>query len=74
MNATFDTIHLAALYDQIQTLTTELEHLAFTKGLAPIRRVNGSFNRPHHPQVLFDMRQQVILPQTKLFRQVVQGT
>ncbi|HEY5111239.1 MAG TPA: transposase family protein [Acidimicrobiales bacterium] len=50
MTATFATIHLCALSDQIETLTTRLEHLALTKSLAPTRRVNKSFNRPLHPE------------------------
>jgi len=52
MAATFATIHLCALSDQIETLTTRLEHLALTQSLAPVRRVNKSFNRPLHPEVL----------------------
>jgi hypothetical protein len=52
MAATFATIHLCALSDQIDTLTARLEHLALTKSLAPVRRVNKSFNRPLHPEVL----------------------
>jgi hypothetical protein len=52
MTAAMTTIHLCALSDQIQTLTTRLEHLALTKNLAPTRRVNKSFNRPLHPEVL----------------------
>ncbi|MHB8379368.1 MAG: integrase catalytic domain-containing protein [Acidimicrobiales bacterium] len=52
MAATFATIHLCALSDQIETLNTRLEHLALTKSLAPVRRVNKSFNRPLHPEVL----------------------
>lgn len=52
MDAAFAGLHLAALYDQIQSLTAELEHVSLTKGLARIRRVNRSFNRPLHPEVL----------------------
>jgi hypothetical protein len=52
MTATMATIRLCALSDQIETLTTRLEHLALTKSLAPTRRVNKSFNRPLHPEVL----------------------
>lgn len=52
MAATLATIHLCALSDQIDTLTARLEHLALTKSLAPTRRVNKSFNRPLHPEVL----------------------
>ena len=52
MDATFATIHLAALCDQIQTLTAQLEHLSLTKSLAPVRRVDKSFNRPLQPEVL----------------------
>jgi hypothetical protein len=52
MNATFDSLHLCPLHDQIETLTTRLEHLALTKSLAPIRRVNKSFNRSLHPEKL----------------------
>ncbi len=51
MDAAFAGLHLAALYDQIQALTTELEHVSLTKGLAPTRRVNRTFNRPLHPEV-----------------------
>ena len=54
MNETFDAIHLAALHDQIETLTTQLEKVALTKGLAPIRRVNKAFNRPLHAEVLYE--------------------
>ena len=59
---------MASIHDQIQRLTSELEHVALTKGLAPIRRVNKAFNRPLHPEVFdeamnrlrggFDVRQQ----------------
>src|SRR5665213_119056 len=59
MAATFATIHLCALSDQIETLTTRLEHLALTKSLAPVRRVNKSFNRPLHPEVLDEATNQV---------------
>jgi hypothetical protein len=53
MNATFDALHLCALYDQIETLTTRLERLALDKTLAPTRRVNKSFNnRPFNPEKL----------------------
>jgi len=51
MDAAFAGLHLAALYDQIQALTTELEQVSLTKGLAPTRRVNRTFNRPLHPEV-----------------------
>jgi hypothetical protein len=44
----------AALHDQIETLTTQLEKVALTKGLAPIRRVNKAFNRPLHAEVLYE--------------------
>ena len=56
LKATFATIHLAAPYDQIQTLTSQLEHVSLTRGLAPIRRVNKTFNRPLHPEVLDEAR------------------
>ena len=46
METTFASIRMASIYDQIQSLTLELEHIALTKGLAPIRRVNRAFNRP----------------------------
>ena len=52
LKATFATIHLAAPYDQIETLTSQLAHISFTRGLAPIRRVNKNLNRPLHPEVL----------------------
>jgi hypothetical protein len=52
MNETFASIHLYALYDQIQTLITELEHVALTEGLASIRPVNRSFNRSIHPEFI----------------------
>ncbi len=52
MDAVFADLHLAALYDQIQNLALELEHVSLTKGLAPIRRVNKAFNKPLHPEVL----------------------
>ena len=52
MNTAFASIRMASVYDQIQSLTVELEHIALTKGLAPIRRVNRAFNRPSHPEVL----------------------
>jgi hypothetical protein len=58
MAATFATIHLCALSDQIESLTTRLEHLALTKSLAPVRRVNKSFNRPLHPEVLYEATNQ----------------
>ena len=51
MDETFATIRVASIYDQIQTLTGELEHVSLTKGLASIRRVNKAFNRPLHPEV-----------------------
>ena len=54
MHETFDAIHLAALHDQIETLTTQLEKFALAKGLAPIRRVNKSFNRSLHAEVLYE--------------------
>lgn len=54
MNETFDAIHLAALHDQIEILTTQLEKVALTKGLAPIRWVNRAFNRPLHAEVLYE--------------------
>jgi hypothetical protein len=31
---------------------SQLEHLSFTKSLAPVRRVDKSFNRPLQPEVL----------------------
>jgi hypothetical protein len=43
---------MAALHDQIQKLLAELEHYSLTMGLAPIRRVNRSFNRALHQEVL----------------------
>ncbi|HET9090703.1 MAG TPA: transposase family protein [Acidimicrobiales bacterium] len=52
MNQTFASIHVAALSDEIERLLKELEHLALTKSLAPTRRVNQTFNRPLHPEVL----------------------
>jgi hypothetical protein len=52
MDTTFAGVRMASIYDQIQSLTAELEHIALTKGLAPIRRVNRAFNRPSHPEVL----------------------
>jgi len=52
MHETFEGIHMAALHDQIQQLLSELEHHALTKGLAPIRRVNRSFNQRLHPEEL----------------------
>ncbi len=52
MAATFATIHLCSLSDQIDTLTARLEHLALTKSVAAPRRVNKSFNRSLHPEVL----------------------
>ena len=51
MNATFAGVHMASIHDQIQRLSSELEHVALTKGLAPIRRVNKAFNRSLHPEV-----------------------
>jgi len=58
MDAAFATVHLAALYDQIQSLLEELEHLALTKSLAPVRRVHKAFNRPLHPEVLAEAMKQ----------------
>ena len=52
METTFVSIRMALVYDQIPSLTAELEHVALTKGLAPIRRVNRAFNRPSNPEVL----------------------
>ena len=52
MDTTFATIRMASISDQIQGLIAELEHIALTKGLAPIRRVNKAFNRSFHPEVL----------------------
>ena len=52
LKATFATIHRAAPCDQIQTLTSQLAHISFTRGLAPIRRFNKNLNRPLHPEVL----------------------
>jgi hypothetical protein len=52
METTFAGVRMASIYDQIQSLTAELEHIALTKGLAPIRRVNRAFNPPSHPEVL----------------------
>ena len=52
MDATFKDLHLCSLYDEIQTLTAQLEHLALTKTLTPTRRVNKSFSRSLHPEVL----------------------
>jgi hypothetical protein len=52
MNAAFAAIHPAGLHDQIQLLCERLEHVALTKGLAPIRKVNKSFSRSLHPEVL----------------------
>jgi hypothetical protein len=52
MNAMFAGVQMASIYDQIQSHTVELERVALTKGLATIRRVNKSFNRPLHPEVL----------------------
>ena len=52
LETTFATLHVAALYDQIQNLVAQLEHVALTKGLAPIRRVHTAFNHPLHPEVL----------------------
>ncbi|MHB1209713.1 MAG: hypothetical protein ACYC1I_08420, partial [Acidimicrobiales bacterium] len=52
MDVTFAGVRMASIYDQIQSLTAELEHIALTKGLAPIRPVNRAFNRPSHPEVL----------------------
>ena len=49
LKATFATIHLAAPYDQIETLTSQLAHISFTRGLAPtggsIRTSTGHFTR-----------------------------
>ena len=50
--ATSATIHPAVSYDQIETLTSQLAHISFTRGLAPIRRVQKTLNRPLHPEVL----------------------
>jgi hypothetical protein len=58
MRAAFSTIRLCALSDQIETLTIRLEHLALTKSLAPTRRVNKSFNRSLHPDVLYEATNQ----------------
>jgi hypothetical protein len=58
MAATFAGIHLCPLADQIDTLTTRLEHLALTKSRAPTRKVNKSFNRPLHPEVLAEAMNQ----------------
>jgi hypothetical protein len=52
METTFASIRMASIYDQIQSLTVELEHIALTKSLASIRRTNKAFNRPSHPEVL----------------------
>ena len=52
MDATFAGVHMTSIHDQIQSLTAELERIALTKGLAPIRRVNRAFNQPSHPEVL----------------------
>jgi hypothetical protein len=52
LKATFATIHRAAPCDQIRTLTSQLAHISFTRGLAPIRRVQKTLNRPLHPEVL----------------------
>ena len=52
MNEAFDELHMAALHDQIERLLAELEHYSLNKGLAPIRRVNRSFTRPLHAEVL----------------------
>jgi hypothetical protein len=54
MAATFATIHLCALSDQIETYSTHLEHLALTKSLAPTRRVNKSFSRPLHLKAFYE--------------------
>ena len=51
MATTFASIHVASIHDQIQRLTAELEHVALSKGLAPVRRVNRAFNQPSHPEV-----------------------
>ena len=51
MDETFATFHVASIYDQIQTLTGELEDGSLAKDLAPIRRFNRTFNRPLHPGV-----------------------
>ena len=51
MATTFASIHVASIHDQIQRLTAELEHVALSKGLAPVRRVNRAFNHPSHPEV-----------------------
>jgi hypothetical protein len=51
MKTTLNSIRFCELSDQIETLTTRLEHLALTKTTAPTRRVNKPFNRPLHPEV-----------------------
>ena len=52
MDTTFASIRMASIYDQIQSLTAELERIALTKGLAPIRHVNKAFNPHSNPEVL----------------------
>ncbi len=52
MNTTFASIRTASISDYIQSLTAELERIALTKGLAPIRRVNWAFNPHSNPEVV----------------------
>ena len=52
METTFASIRMASIHDQIQSLVAQLEHVALTKGLASIRRVNRAFSRPSQPEVL----------------------
>ena len=53
-----EAVHRAALYDQIQTLTAQLERLALTKAPTSVRRVNRSFNRSLQPEVLDEVMNQ----------------
>jgi hypothetical protein len=43
---------MAALSDEIERLLAQLERQALSKSLAPIRRVNRSFNPSSQPEVL----------------------
>ena len=52
MGVAFSGIHMAALSDEIERLLAQLERQALSKSLAPIRRVNRSFNPSSQPEVL----------------------
>ena len=51
MDGAIADVQLAALGDQMQHLTAELEHESLTEGLSPLRPDNRACHRPLCPEV-----------------------